>query len=89
MTETVSPWADPAPQAPTPPAPAPPSRTQAWIWGAISTDVYGYPPAQAALVAVGTVREALDGDARFEKVVFCCFSEPSAALHRAALEAAA
>jgi O-acetyl-ADP-ribose deacetylase len=56
---------------------------------AISTGVYGYPPAAAASVAVGTVREALEGDDHFEKVVFCCFSEPSAALHRAALEARA
>ena len=56
---------------------------------AISTGVYGYPPAQAASVAVATVREALAGDVHFEKVVFCCFGEPSAALHRAALEARA
>jgi O-acetyl-ADP-ribose deacetylase (regulator of RNase III) len=55
---------------------------------AISTGVYGYPPAQAASVAVATVREALAGDVQFEKVVFCCFSEPSAAAHRSALEAA-
>jgi O-acetyl-ADP-ribose deacetylase len=54
---------------------------------AISTGVYGYPPAQAAGVAVGTVCAALGDDAHFEKVVFCCFGEPSAALHRAALEA--
>jgi O-acetyl-ADP-ribose deacetylase (regulator of RNase III) len=55
---------------------------------AISTGVYGYPPAQAARVAVGTVREALDDDDAIEQVVFCCFSEPSAAAHRSALEAA-
>ena len=54
---------------------------------AISTGVYGYPPDQAAEVAVKTVGEALAGDERFEKVVFCCFSAPSAVLHRAALEA--
>ncbi len=54
---------------------------------AISTGVYGYPPDAAARVAVRTVGEALDGDALFEKVLFCCFGEPSAALHRAALEA--
>ncbi|HXQ13364.1 MAG TPA: O-acetyl-ADP-ribose deacetylase [Caulobacteraceae bacterium] len=54
---------------------------------AISTGVYGYPPALAAQVAVGTVSEALRGDDRFERVVFCCFSAPSADLHRVALEA--
>jgi O-acetyl-ADP-ribose deacetylase len=52
---------------------------------AISTGVYGYPPAQAAAVAVGTV---LSNDDAIEQVVFCCFSEPSAAAHRSALEAA-
>jgi O-acetyl-ADP-ribose deacetylase (regulator of RNase III) len=55
---------------------------------AISTGVYGYPPARAAQVAVGTVCEALTGDDAIEQVVFCCFSEPSAAAHRSALEAA-
>ncbi|MEJ0066653.1 MAG: O-acetyl-ADP-ribose deacetylase [Caulobacteraceae bacterium] len=55
---------------------------------AISAGVYGYPPAQAAQVAVGTVCEALADDEHFEKVVFCCFGEPSAAAHRSALEAA-
>lgn len=53
---------------------------------AISTGVYGYPPALAAQVAVGTVSEALRGDDRFERVVFCCFSAASADLHRRALE---
>jgi Zn-dependent protease len=37
VSDFVSPWADPAPAAPTPPAPTPPSRTQEWIWGAVST----------------------------------------------------
>ena len=55
---------------------------------AISTGVYGYPPAQAAQVAIGTVREALEDDDAIQQVVFCCFSEPSAALHRTALGAA-
>jgi len=54
---------------------------------AISTGVYGYPPALAAQVAATSVSEALNGDDHFERVVFCCFSAPSADLHRAALEA--
>ena len=54
---------------------------------AISTGVYGYPPELAATVAVGTVGAALQSDDRLERVVFCCFSAPSADLHRAALEA--
>ncbi|HLY78641.1 MAG TPA: O-acetyl-ADP-ribose deacetylase [Caulobacteraceae bacterium] len=54
---------------------------------AISTGVYGYPPAQAAQVAVDTVRATLADDDAIARVVFCCFSEPSAAAHRMALEA--
>jgi O-acetyl-ADP-ribose deacetylase (regulator of RNase III) len=55
---------------------------------AISTGVYGYPPAQAAAVAVNTVREALADEDTIEQVVFCCFSEPSAVAHRSVLEKA-
>lgn len=51
---------------------------------AISTGVYGYPAAPAARVAVKTVLEA--ARAPLTRVVFCCFSEASAAQHRAALE---
>ena len=53
---------------------------------AISTGVYGYPPVAAAEIAVKTttdfVREHPDA---LSEVVFCCFSEASAAHHRAAL----
>ena len=55
---------------------------------AISTGIFGFPPERAAAIAVGTVRETLDGDAHFEDVIFCCFGARSAALHRAALGAA-
>jgi O-acetyl-ADP-ribose deacetylase (regulator of RNase III) len=55
---------------------------------AISTGVYGFPPQRAAPIAVRAAREAAEQrpDA-FERIVFCCFSEGSAALHRAALAA--
>ena len=56
---------------------------------AISTGVYGYPAGAAAKVAVGMVGAVLAADDGFDKVVFCCFSEASAALHRVALEATA
>jgi O-acetyl-ADP-ribose deacetylase (regulator of RNase III) len=55
---------------------------------AISTGVYGYPPDQAAEIAVRTVREAAPGLASVEEVIFCCFSEASAAHHERALQAA-
>ena len=55
---------------------------------AISTGVYGFPPERAAPIAVAAVRAGVAAapDA-FARVVFCCFSEAQAALHRAALEA--
>lgn len=53
---------------------------------AISTGVYGYPGPEAARVAVGAVRAQLRADPRPE-VIFCCFSDASAAHHRAAMEA--
>ncbi|MCP9625859.1 O-acetyl-ADP-ribose deacetylase [Rhodopseudomonas palustris] len=55
---------------------------------AISTGVYGFPPERAAPIAVRTCIEALSAMPVVTRVVFCCFSEPGAALHRAALSAA-
>lgn len=40
----------------------------------ISTGVYGYPVAEAAAVAVETVRAILPGHPVIEEVIFCCFS---------------
>lgn len=44
----------------------------------LSTGIYGYPSAEAAEVALGTVREWLvkeeeEQDQKLERVVFCCF----------------
>lgn len=55
---------------------------------AISTGVHGFPPEQAAPIAVGTVAEALQELTGLREVLFCCFGEDSAALHEAALQAA-
>jgi O-acetyl-ADP-ribose deacetylase (regulator of RNase III) len=55
---------------------------------AISTGIYGFPPDQAARIAVETVAQVLDGDDHFERVVLCCFDARSSALHRAALREA-
>ena len=53
-------------------------------FAAISCGVYGYPPDQAALVAVRTVAQALAGAPSVERVDFVCF-EPQV---RAAFERA-
>jgi O-acetyl-ADP-ribose deacetylase len=50
---------------------------------AISTGVYGFPAERAARIAVTTVAAFNPGN--FERIVFCCFSESSAAHHRRAL----
>ena len=52
---------------------------------AISTGAYRFPPDQAAQIAVNAVLEFPD-DQGPDHVIFCCFSEPSAALHRQALD---
>jgi len=53
---------------------------------AISTGVYRFPPELAARIAVGTVVAELSGAPRgIERAVFCCFGQPSADYHIAAL----
>lgn len=54
---------------------------------AISTGVYGYPADKAARIAARTTLDWLNRhpDA-IEQVIFVCFSEPSAAHYRAAVE---
>jgi O-acetyl-ADP-ribose deacetylase len=50
---------------------------------AISTGVYGFPAERAAAIAVTTVAGLRQPG--FERIIFCCFSESSAAHHRQAL----
>ena len=45
----------------------------------ISTGVYGYPKDQAAGIALAAMRSH---EARFERIIACCFSEADAALYR-------
>jgi O-acetyl-ADP-ribose deacetylase (regulator of RNase III) len=59
-------------------------------FSAISTGVYGFPPLEAAGIAVSTTDRTLrDAPGALERIAFCCFSERSAALHRADLTAIA
>ncbi len=50
---------------------------------AISTGVYGYPKLPAARIAVS---EALEWADRFERIVFCAFSERDANIYREVIE---
>jgi O-acetyl-ADP-ribose deacetylase (regulator of RNase III) len=54
---------------------------------AISTGIYRFPADRAARIAVASTIDALGEASTVSQVVFCCFSEPSAALHREALAA--
>ena len=56
---------------------------------AISTGIYGFPPDRAALIALRTVRETLQGVPSVERAIFCCFGGESRALHEAAYDATA
>jgi O-acetyl-ADP-ribose deacetylase (regulator of RNase III) len=55
---------------------------------AISTGVYGFPPERAAQIAVATVAGHLRASPHLSRVIFCCFSPASAALHEHALRVA-
>ncbi len=52
---------------------------------AISTGIYGFPPERAAPIAIAAVAEFLPGEMGIAEVIFCCFSEDSAELHRTAI----
>jgi O-acetyl-ADP-ribose deacetylase (regulator of RNase III) len=55
---------------------------------AISTGVYHFPAERAARIAVASTIEALAAAPAVRRIVFCCFSEQSARLHRQALSEA-
>ncbi|MFQ5514000.1 MAG: O-acetyl-ADP-ribose deacetylase [Myxococcota bacterium] len=54
---------------------------------AISTGAYGYPPEEAAAIAVRTVHEGLDDAGALEKVIFVCFSPHDLELYQRELVA--
>jgi O-acetyl-ADP-ribose deacetylase (regulator of RNase III) len=55
---------------------------------AISTGVYRFPADRAARIAVTTVIDALAAAPVVDRVIFCCFADESARLHRQALDQA-
>jgi O-acetyl-ADP-ribose deacetylase len=52
---------------------------------AISTGIYRFPADRAAKIAVDTVIDTLPAALIVTSVIFCCFSQDSARLHRQAL----
>ena len=61
-------------------------RLASIAFSAISTGVYGFPAERAAEIAVTTAAATLPRlGAPPARIVFCCFSDRSAELHRAAL----
>jgi O-acetyl-ADP-ribose deacetylase (regulator of RNase III) len=52
---------------------------------AISTGVYRFPSDRAARIAVATTVDALAAAPVIDRVIFCCFSNESAALHAQAM----
>jgi O-acetyl-ADP-ribose deacetylase (regulator of RNase III) len=52
---------------------------------AISTGVYRFPAARAARIAVAATLQALPAAPNLTRIIFCCYSETSAALHAQAL----
>jgi O-acetyl-ADP-ribose deacetylase (regulator of RNase III) len=52
---------------------------------AISTGVYRFPADRAARIAVSTTVEMLPAAPSLTRIIFCCFSDDSAALHAQAM----
>jgi O-acetyl-ADP-ribose deacetylase len=48
----------------------------------ISTGIYGFPRDRAARIAHATVRREAEEHPTLERVIFCCFSEGDAEIHR-------
>nr|WP_249815952.1 O-acetyl-ADP-ribose deacetylase [Bradyrhizobium sp. 138] len=61
------------------------NRLNSLAFPAISTGVYRFPADQAAKIAVHGTIESLPAAPLVTRVIFCCFSETSAALHTDAL----
>jgi O-acetyl-ADP-ribose deacetylase (regulator of RNase III) len=57
------------------------NRLASIAFPAISTGIYAFPADRAARIAVQTVASELKGPRSLTRVVFCCFSEPSARCH--------
>ena len=52
---------------------------------AISTGIYRFPAERAARIAVSTAVSALAAAPALRRIIFCCFSNDSAALHAQAM----
>lgn len=57
-------------------------RVQSIAFPCISTGAYGYPPNEAAEIAIAVMRQY---QARRVRIIACCFSPRDAALYRAGI----
>ena len=53
---------------------------------AISTGIFGYPPAAAAQIAVSTCRDWLEASGKPLDILFCCFDDETMALYNAEIK---
>jgi O-acetyl-ADP-ribose deacetylase (regulator of RNase III) len=60
---------------------------EAIAFPAISCGVYGYPPEEAAALAMRTVADDIAAHEQPQRVIFCCFDEPMRAIFQHALDA--
>jgi len=51
----------------------------------ISTGIFGYPPDQAAEVAIAAVREFICSPSSLREVIFCCYSASDLAIYQSLL----
>lgn len=60
-------------------------RLKSIAFPCISTGVYGYPPEQAAAVALGAVRQFVQQPSSISEVVFCCHSDADLRIYQSLL----
>jgi O-acetyl-ADP-ribose deacetylase (regulator of RNase III) len=61
------------------------SQLSSIAFSCISTGIFGYPPEQAADVAVAAVREFVRSPSSLREVIFCCYSASDLALYQSRL----
>jgi O-acetyl-ADP-ribose deacetylase (regulator of RNase III) len=61
-------------------------QLQTIAFPSISTGIYGYPAAQAATIAIATVRNFVQQPTTLTEVIFCCFSRGDLLIYQRLLQ---